>query len=54
MHHKKINLVHVSFRVVPEIPSPQTQGGGWGWEREVGSAGVGWSDEEKRHTTVIE
>ena len=24
------------------------------WGREVGSAGVGWRDGEKRHTTVIE
>ena len=30
----------------------QNQGGEWG--REVGSAVVGWSDGEKRHTTVIE
>ena len=28
--------------------------GGLRWEREVGSAGVGWRDGEKRHTTVIE
>ena len=28
--------------------------GGWRWGRERGSAGVGWRDEEKRHTTVIE
>ena len=28
--------------------------GGWTWGREVGSAGVGWKDGEKRHTTVIE
>ena len=32
----------------------QNQGGGWTWGREVGSAGVGWRDGEKRHTTVIE
>ena len=32
----------------------QNQGGGWRWGREVGSAGVGWRDGEKRHTTVIE
>ena len=31
----------------------QNQGGGWRWWREVGSAGVGWRDGEKRHTTVI-
>ena len=33
------------------------EGGGGGerrWGREVGSAGVGWRDGEKRHTTVIE
>ena len=24
------------------------------WGREVGLAGVGWRDGEKRHTTVIE
>ena len=30
------------------------QEGGWRWGREVGSAGVGWRDGEKRHTTVIE
>ena len=30
------------------------QGGGWWWGREVGLAGVGWRDGEKRHTTVIE
>ena len=29
-------------------------GGWWRWGREVGSAGVGWRDGEKRHTTVIE
>ena len=29
-------------------------GGGWRWGREVGSAGVGWRDGEKRHTTIIE
>ena len=34
--------------------SGQNQGGGWRWGREVGSAGVGWRDGEKRHTTVIE
>ena len=28
------------------------EGGGWG--RKGGSAGVGWRDGEKRHTTVIE
>ena len=28
------------------------EGGGGG--REVGSAGVGWRDGEKRHTTIIE
>ena len=28
------------------------EGGRWG--REVGSAGVGWRDGEKRQTTVIE
>ena len=28
--------------------------GGWRWGREVGSAGVGWRDGEKRHTIVIE
>ena len=32
----------------------QNQGGGWRWGREVGSAGVGWRDGEKRHSTVIE
>ena len=32
----------------------QNQGGGWRWRREVGSAGVGWRDGEKRHTNVIE
>ena len=32
----------------------QNPGGGWRWGREVGSAGVGWRDGEKRHTTVIE
>ena len=31
----------------------QNQGGGWRWGREVGSAGVGRRDGEKRHTTVI-
>ena len=29
-------------------------GGWWRWGREVGSAGVGWRDGEKRHTTVTE
>ena len=29
-------------------------GGWWRWGREVGSAGVGWRNGEKRHTTVIE
>ena len=29
-------------------------GGGRWWGREVGSAGVGWRDGEKRHTTLIE
>ena len=29
-------------------------GGGWRWGREVGSAGVGWREDEKRYTTVIE
>ena len=28
--------------------------GGWRWGREVGSAGVGFRDGEKRHTIVIE
>ena len=32
----------------------QNQGGGWRPGMEVGSAGVGWRDGEKRHTTVIE
>ena len=32
----------------------QNQGGGWRQGREVGSAGVGWRDGEKRHTTVSE
>ena len=32
----------------------QNQWGGWRGGREVGSAGVGWRDGEKRHTTVIE
>ena len=32
----------------------QNQGGGWRSGREVGSAGVGWRDGEKRHTTVFE
>ena len=43
------------------VPPPPTvrnknlnQGGGWRWEREEVSAGVGWRDGEKRHTTVIE
>ena len=37
------------------IKDPWTKsGGGWKWGREVASAGVGWSDGEKRHTTVIE
>ena len=26
----------------------------WRWRREGGSAGMGWRDGEKRHTTVIE
>ena len=30
------------------------RGGWWRWGREVGSAGLGWRDGEKRHTTVIE
>ena len=38
----------------PKLNPTQNQGGGWRWEREVGSAGVGWRDGEKRHTTVIE
>ena len=29
-------------------------GGWWGWGREVGSAGVGGREGEKRHITVIE
>ena len=28
--------------------------GRWRWGREVGSAGVGWREGEKRQTTVIE
>ena len=32
----------------------QDQGGGLRWGQEVGSAGVGWRDGEKRRTTVIE
>ena len=32
----------------------KNQGGGWRWGREVDSAGVGWRDGEKRHTTVTE
>ena len=32
----------------------QNEGGGWRWGREGGLARVGWRDEEKRHTTVIE
>ena len=32
----------------------QNQGRGWRWGKEVGLAGVGWRDGEKRHTTVIE
>ena len=32
----------------------ENQGGGWRRGREVGLAGVGWRDGEKRHTTVIE
>ena len=32
----------------------QNQGGRWEQGREVGMAGVGWRDGEKRHTTVIE
>ena len=32
----------------------QNQGGRWRWGREVGSAGMGWRDGVKRHTTVIE
>ena len=30
------------------------KGGQWRWGTEVDSAGVGWRDGEKRHTTVIE
>ena len=30
------------------------KGGQWRWGTEVSSAGVGWRDGEKRHTTVIE
>ena len=30
------------------------KGEGRRWGREVGLAGVGWRDGEKRHTTVIE
>ena len=37
------------------IKDPWTKSRGrWRWGREVGSAGVGWRDGEKRHTTVIE
>ena len=32
----------------------QNPGGGWRWGREVGSAGVGWSDGEKMQTIVTE
>ena len=32
----------------------KNEGGGWRRGREVGSAGVGWRDEEKKQTTVIE
>ena len=32
----------------------QNQGGGWRWGREVGLAGVGWRDGDKRHTNVTE
>ena len=32
----------------------QNQGGEWRQGREVGLAGVGWRDGEKRQTTVIE
>ena len=36
-----------------QSPFP-TQGRRWRWGREGGSAGVGWRDGEKRHTTVTE
>ena len=32
----------------------QNQGGGWKCGRKWGSSGVGLSDGDKRHTTVIE
>ena len=30
------------------------RGGWWGWGRDVGPAGVGKREEEKRHKTVFE
>ena len=36
------------------IKDTWTKLGGWGWGREVGSAGVGGREGEKGHTTVIE
>ena len=43
-------LKTIAIPVIPSIKDTWTKSRG----RELGLAGVGWRDEEKRHTTVIE
>ena len=60
-HHEAPSVTQMPFILGTSVKSTnnlysrgQNQGGGWRWGREVSSAGVGWRDGEKRHTTVIE